>query len=469
MIPSYFNLFRTNNPDELPLEPVAPSTAVDWKLIKSIDPGLMDFENEKILQFVEEFPTYKLSSNDSSIISHPCAIRLFLIMQHCFSAFSHKLKYYIKKAMKQEKEIKLISKKNKEYQKIFESDQNDEKKTKPEKCYACRKRFLTVKDLHIHISKEHPYLIKSWKRIIHNKTEDKDEIIISNLRVDVNNLRQYVFEQEKSYKEMVQKLQLRNQALKQKNKEIRSIQNPQVTATNLNSNFVSTLEVRPKCNPLINTYHQPSLSHSTDNFLINSDDGNSEEDIYIAGENVRQSIQSQADIVLNRKKKKDFRNVRDAIRIHLEHEIPMPVSINNQPLSSSNTVPYIAPLNLNQINNPENVTISIANDENNVDNNVFHLNQTGRSQSFKSTNDPFMLSTTQNRTSTRFMLSATQNDEESMGRTDPFYITDGDQSQRTPRKSTTGNGFVVTMDNSSSRRTKNNVMLITDDDNYYSF
>lgn len=490
MIPSYFNLFRTNFPDELPLVPVDPSTSVDWGLIKSIDPSLIDFESKDILQFIEEFPTYKLSSVDSSILSHPFAIRLFLIMQQCISAFSQKLHFYIKKTMKQQKDIKLISKKNKEYQRLYESDQKNERKTKPEKCYACRKRFLTVKDLHTHITKEHSYLLKPWKRIIQNKVDDKDEIIISNLRIDVSNLRQYISDQEEKYKEIVQNIYSKYQYLKRKNKELRSIQNPQVTGTDLDSKYVSTLEVQPRYSPMVKTYNQQYKANH-ENFIYNDEGENSDDDMYIAGENIRESIKNQADIVMNRKKKKEFRNIRDAIRIHLEHEIPMPVAINDS--INNNSISYPTQnISQNQTENQTgNVTININdNNENDFSTNgeeeldVFNLDRTEKSQSMKSNYDPFMLSTTQNKSSMKsnydpFMLSTTQNktsarfDDESMAKTsdraDPFYVTDVSISSKNPHKSSTGKRMVESINNSSSRRTKNNVMLITDDENYYSF
>ncbi|KAK8896152.1 hypothetical protein M9Y10_014046 [Tritrichomonas musculus] len=465
MIPSYFNLFRAHYSDEPQLEPVALSSAVDWDLIKSIDPSLIDFEDDNILSFINEFPTYKLTSNDSQILSHPYSIRLFLIMQKCISAFSQKLHYYIKKVKKQEREIKLNIKKSKEYQRILDSDRNDEKKSKPEKCYSCGKRFLAVKDLYAHISKEHPYLIKSWKRIIRNQPYDRNEEIISNLRIDVNNLRQYVFEQEERYKQIVHDVYQKYLALKKRNKELRSIQNPKVTPT---SKCVSTLEVRPKYTELGIDEQDLSMEHYTVDNYDDAEGPNSDEILYNAGVHAMESIKSQAGVVLQ-KKKKDFNNIRDAIRIHLENEIPMPVPIGDSSSGSINkaqSIHHTKSLYSEKIEGYQNEpSLNIEQEEDEFDG--FQLNQTENSKSMRS-NDPFMLSTTtQPKKSARFV----EDESTTMTTThNPFMITDTDLSSRNPMKSTAGKGgFVETMDNSSSRRIKNNAMLVTDDDNYYSF
>ncbi|OHT04220.1 hypothetical protein TRFO_28324 [Tritrichomonas foetus] len=307
MIPPHFNVFRAHNPDESPIIPVVPSSAVDWDLISSIDPSIISCEDKKFLKFLDAFPTYKLSSIDSNILFHPLSIRFFLIMQYAIAAVTQKIKYYVKLSMRKQRDIDLLE------QKV-----NDLKDSQPvfhkEKCYACGKRFTSINGLNQHIKNEHSYLKKPWRKIRKNTKEDIEETMINDLTIKVNQLRQYIFDQDERYNKIIEQLQrkLSHHTTKVK--------------PDPHNVKVSYMAVQPQHAPTI--YNTIRNIYKPDIGMINDDYNRLDEELRIAGETFQDTLQNQAAIVLN-KRKKNFNKIREHLRIHLEKNIPMPVPIDS--------------------------------------------------------------------------------------------------------------------------------------------
>lgn len=326
MFPSYFNLFRINFPNQPAFIPVAPSTAIDWNLIQSLDPSIVDIQDQRFLQFIYNFPTYKVTNNDQKIIDHPLILRLFLLLQKSLLALTQITQFYIKKVSKQQNQINDLSHTIKEYKTIIESDQFNETKSKPEKCYACGQRFFTIGHLKQHIKNSHTHLMIPWKQILSNTYENKSEEQISNLRIDMNNLRQYISEQDERYSQNIGHLNRKYQNLKARWIRMKEKQNLQKSINNQNQ--ITVVQVQPPYGPWRQLKEHPKFN--LDNRQKIQDENYYDEQYQMMEENVKHSIQKQAALIMN-KKTRNYHLIRDQIRINLEREIPMPKLLESNP------------------------------------------------------------------------------------------------------------------------------------------
>ena len=316
MIPPHFNVFRTHFPDESPIIPVVPSSAVDWDLIGSLDPDLISYEDKYFLKFLDAFPTYKLSSKDSKILSHPYAIRLFLIFQKALSAITQKIKYYVRLSKKQEREIAYLNQKLSDYEKI----NNNQSK---EKCYACGKLFSTMKTLNAHMMKTHPHLKKSWKRIQNNDKVDYEDQMLIKLSNEINQLRDYIYQQDEWYKKKIERMK-QKERIKQFNLENFS-----------KKTSLSHISVQPRFHPPYTYKKSPTIKAEQ---IISNEEMDSEmldDEMEYLGLKAQENVEAQARIVMNRKKKR-FNAIREQLKITLEKQIPMPAKVEPKSSDESN-------------------------------------------------------------------------------------------------------------------------------------
>jgi hypothetical protein len=181
-IPSPFSLWTGESVESLP-------TVIDWNLVQSIDPLLLPHSETKrsYSKFLHDLPLYKVTSRDAKILSHPLAVRFFLIAQAAIADLTTHMSILQQTCKKQASRLVLLS------------DQLDLERTHhettadrlrhTEKCVTCGKRFLTLANLDAHVARRHPALLISWQKLRSDDFLDEDTERIAVLKAEINTLK----------------------------------------------------------------------------------------------------------------------------------------------------------------------------------------------------------------------------------------------------------------------------------------
>jgi hypothetical protein len=285
---------------------------VDWKLIEQIDPQLIRHQpfSRKLGKFLKHFPYYRLSSADSLVLSHPLSVRFFLIVQSAFSSLVRSISRYRVQIQQQTDTISHLSEQLSAERSLHASSRDLHHQA--EKCYACGKRFLTIRHLNDHFTRRHKPLVTSWQKITSNDFLDENTELISDLKAQIHDLKAQLY-------------QLYQTASTPPPPP--SIAPPRRPSP---APKVTYFAVQPKFAPYCPVSETPQRPPKLEEIAT----ANVYDEI-VGGED---AIQHEAER-RERRARRQFDTVRTCLRVRLEHAVPLPRSLQSESSRTADSVP----------------------------------------------------------------------------------------------------------------------------------